>query len=282
MKNHAVTSGVATGGLFLMLAVFAAGANAASLRKGSTSENGAVIPSLPGRVLWTYFQGFDNAFFCSDIPPDSMNYLCNNEGNGDNIIRLINPNGNPNVGLGGGSQAVCAMFYIFDDAQEMNECCGCPISSAGILTFSIADNLTSNWAGVGDVKEPTLDNPINAYGAIAIVAASANPSLVAAGPNSNGQGCIGAQGLQCNSGCDPTNVPGYTVTAANDLLGSIVHNQGVQAGPPTGFDLASGLTETALFEDGGGDLTNLSYLQAQCGALIGNSTGAGICNCPTE
>jgi hypothetical protein len=275
LKRSAVTAE-----LFLLLAV-ATMANAGSLRQGLAS-GGSVIGSLPGQVLWTYFQGFDNAFFCSDIPPDSTNFLCNNEGNGDNIIRLINPNGNPNVNLSGAAQTLCAMIYVFDDAQEMNECCGCPVSSAGLLTFSVAGDLTANWGGVGDVKQPTLDNPINAYGAIAIVAAAVNPVLVASGPNSNGQGCVSGQGLQCNSGCDPTNVPGYSVTTANNLLGSITHNQGIQAGPPDGFDLASGLTETPLADEGGGDLNNLSYLQAQCGAMVGNGTGGGICDCPTE
>ena len=28
--------------------------------------------------------------------------------------------------------------------------------------------------------------------------------------------------------------------------------------------------------------TNLNYLQAQCGALVGNGTGGGLCNCPAE
>jgi len=43
-----------------------------------------------------------------------------------------------------------------------------------------------------------------------------------------------------------------------------------------------GITETALSDDAGGDPTNLTYLQERCGALVGNGTGGGICNCPTE
>jgi hypothetical protein len=28
--------------------------------------------------------------------------------------------------------------------------------------------------------------------------------------------------------------------------------------------------------------TNLIYLQNQCGAIVGNGAGRGICTCPTE
>jgi hypothetical protein len=37
----------------------------------------------------------------------------------------------------------------------------------------------------------------------------------------------GGGGTTCNGGCDPTNVPGYSVTSDNNLLGSITHDQKV-------------------------------------------------------
>jgi hypothetical protein len=93
----------------------------------------------------------------------------------------------------------------------------------------------------------------------------------------------GGGGKACNGGCDPTNVPGYSVTTANNLLGSITHNQALYTGPdiPSNTFIASN-TETPLFDDAGGDPTNLIYLQTQCGAIVGNGTGGGICNCPLE
>jgi Ice-binding-like len=69
------------------------------------------------------------------------------------------------------------------------------------------------------------------------------------------------------------------VTALNNLLGSITHNQAVQAGPLNFNSAILGLTEIALSDDAGGDPTNLTYLQEQCGALVGNGSGGGICNC---
>ena len=54
----------------------------------------------------------------------------------DGTVRLINP------GLTGGD--LCAMIYVFDSNQEMNECCGCKISDAGLLTLSLENDLTGN------------------------------------------------------------------------------------------------------------------------------------------
>src|SRR5208282_694653 len=54
----------------------------------------------------------------------------------DGAIRLTNP------GLTGGN--LCAMVYVFDRNQVLNECCGCSISDDGMRTFSLLLDLTAN------------------------------------------------------------------------------------------------------------------------------------------
>jgi uncharacterized protein YjdB len=54
----------------------------------------------------------------------------------DGTVRLINP-AFPAGGL-------CAMVYVFDQNQELNECCGCHISDDGLLTLSLLHDLTAN------------------------------------------------------------------------------------------------------------------------------------------
>jgi hypothetical protein len=197
----------------------------------------------------------------------------------DNIIRLANPNGGANGNLAGADpQTVCAMIYVFDDDEEMGECCGCPLSSAQLATFSVENNLTANWGLAGGPEGVQQTN-----GAIAIVAAAPN------GPGNT---------------CNPTNLPGYSVTNASNLLGSVTNNQTnfvsfsgrsalssvsgntqnfVVEGAVSAFQISKPtITETALSDDAGGDQTNLIYLQNQCGAIVGNGTGGGICTCPTE
>jgi len=54
----------------------------------------------------------------------------------DGTLELINP------GVTQGN--ICAMIYVFDDKQELNECCGCKISADGMLTLSLVNDLTAN------------------------------------------------------------------------------------------------------------------------------------------
>ena len=40
--------------------------------------------------------------------------------------------------------SICSMIYVFDQKEEMNECCGCKISDSGLLTLSLEKDLTRN------------------------------------------------------------------------------------------------------------------------------------------
>ncbi len=271
MRRHSLSVVALAAATFLLATVSAAFAHQGSLHHGTSKKLIGPGGSAPGTVLWTYYETTYLGFLCSSATPAEG---CNHEGAGDSIIRLINPNGSANEFLSGLERTVCAMIYVFDDDEEMAECCGCPLSSAKIATFSVEKDLTSNWGLPGPGPE--------GLGVIGIVAASQNASLVL-GPNSgNGLGCDTTQTQACNSGCDPTNFPGYTVLPISNLLGSITHSQVVQAGPTDARASIFGLSEIGLFDDADGDVSNLVYLQNQCGALVGNSSHHAICNCPAE
>ena len=207
MRNHTLRT------LALAVEISLAGAAlSASARAGALGQGAEVTGSLPGQVLWTYYQTLDdveyfNSGTVQDITIDTPDDVCSInvtsttdfasasiKCRADNIIRLINPNGAANGNLAGAKpQPVCAMIYVFDDDQEMGECCGCPLTSTQLATFSVEKNLTSNWGLAGGTeagKTPT-----------------AQSLVVAAAPN-------GAGGT-----CDPTNLPGYSVTTASNLLG---------------------------------------------------------------
>jgi hypothetical protein len=73
------------------------------------------------------------------MPPLNVSYfsLVNAVNAGvDGTIRLTNP------GLTNGD--LCAMVYVFDQNQELNECCGCMVSDSGLLTLSLVTDLTAN------------------------------------------------------------------------------------------------------------------------------------------
>jgi hypothetical protein len=235
---------------------------ALALAPAAHAQNLTQNMGMPGQALFTYYETIEPFTICGESGANANG--CNTGGNGDNIIRLLNPNGSANANLGTAPQVVCAMIYVFDDNQEMGECCGCPLTSAGLLSLSVEKNLTSNWALAGGFGGGAHSN-----GAIAIIAAS--PNTTALSP--------GGGGAAANGGCDPTRNPGYEVTMANNVFGSIIHNQ-IVAGNPNSDEVAK-TTETKLFDDCNGNFANEVYLQTQCGALVGNGTGGGICTCPT-
>jgi len=123
-------------------------------------------------------------------------------GIGDATLRLIDPVGNANFSFGPVINE-CAMIYVFDDDEEMGECCGCPITPAGMNTFSFQANLLSNW-GNGNVA--TGD------GMIAVRSAVINNR------NCTSFGFPSLKSPACNGGCDPST--GYDTNGP--LLGSIV------------------------------------------------------------
>ena len=244
------------------------GSMRSGLSKNPVSAPGLSSSALPGQVLWTHYETVPPFSTCPDpLVPG----ICNSGGNGDAVLRLINSNGFANTGLlSSAEHTVCAMIYVFDTEQEMGECCGCPLSSTKMTAFSVKRDLFSNFIrGGGDDY---------GNGVIAIVAADQNPGLVSSGlGSSNGQGCTASQSGACNSGCDPTDFPGYPVTTDSNLLGSMTHSQYLESNSGTQF----GITESNLYDDGQGDEGNLLYLQEECGDLVGNGSGSGTCYCPT-
>lgn len=175
-------------------------------------------------------------------------------GVGDAILRLVDPVGNANFSFGPVVNE-CAMIYVFDNDEEMGECCGCPITPAGLLTFSFQADLLTNW-GTGSAA--TGD------GMIAVRAGVINNTKCTS------FGFPNQKSPACNGGCDPST--GYTVNGP--LLGSITQADQVGTGTPN-------VMELPLFSNGSGDLANDRYLIQQCTALVGNGSGTGVCKCPT-
>jgi hypothetical protein len=255
--------------LIVVIAAPYASASQRSGRNGLTQSSADAEQQTPGQIQWTHYETTQPSPVCSSTSAPTE---CRSGGNGDNILHLVNPNGNANPGfVDNPAHTVCAMIYVFDADQEMGECCGCPLSSTKVTTFSVEHNFLTNFVYGG--------NQDFGNGVIAIVAANQNTSLLAFPPDyTNGKGCIADESGACNYGCDPTNFPGYAVTTDANLLGSMTHYQYVESNSGT----ASGLTEVGLFDDGHGNQANLTYLQIECGILVGNSSGRGTCNCPVE
>ena len=181
--------------------------------------------------------------------PSTLSDTYFNVTNGDNIVSLINP-------ATTGSTDVCAMIYVFDDDEEMTECCGCPLSPQMLLTLSVDNNLNNNPTDT-QLFGGRQSGPIEA------VSAAPNPHLQGSAGINNGSGCSVGQSGACNDGCDPTQNPGYN--PSQQVKGYIAHYAGTVN---VSFNTASDP-----------DPTTLTYLEEECGSLVGNESGSGICSC---
>jgi hypothetical protein len=138
-----------------------------------------------------------------------VNYFSNNGtvAGYDQEVRIINP----------GAYApsyppsdLCAMVYVFDNTQELTECCGCLITTNGLLEASVKNDLTSN----------TFNGTVPANGDIKIVSAPSNFSFTYYGttypgcdPTGGGLGSNGKYALNIAPTPDlrswSTHLPGY-------------------------------------------------------------------------
>ena len=79
----------------------------------------------------------------------------NTAGAPDATVRVIND------GDTGGT--LCAAFYVFDDSQEMQECCSCPVTADGLIAESVNRSLLAN----------SLTSFVNVKGVIKVVSTNA-------------------------------------------------------------------------------------------------------------
>ncbi len=108
----------------------------------------ALLLALTGSAL---AQGDNSVYFTT--------YYANNVTTApDATVRFIND------GDTGGT--LYADFYVFDDSQELQECCSCPITPDGLLSESVRSNLTATpltgihpYRGVIKVISDSSGNP---------------------------------------------------------------------------------------------------------------------------
>ena len=83
----------------------------------------------------------------------------NTTGAPDATVRVIND------GDTGGT--LCAAFYVFDDSQEMQECCSCPVTADGLIAESVNRDLLGN----------SLTSFVNHRGVLKVVSTAPNSGV---------------------------------------------------------------------------------------------------------
>src|ERR1019366_2024834 len=103
-------------------------------------------------------------------------------GTGDALLRIVDA-GNWIDGLVGTGD-LCANIYVFNDQQEMQECCSCPLTANSLTTFSVIADLT---------KDPA--NPSESLSAGVIKILGSSPTTCTNTPGSVTAGTLTAANL---------------------------------------------------------------------------------------
>jgi hypothetical protein len=163
-------------------------------------------------------------------------FAADTDGAADETVNILNPGIQSTASTTG---TLCANIYVFDQSQELKECCSCPITANGLLTLSVNGDLTAN-SGNGL-------------------------------PFANGAGTIDVVpgSIPSTGYCDASNV-----TSAPDLNVWATHvAYGVSDGDATLPIVESPASDLTL---AGSALTDfVTY----CGFIETNDSGTGICSC---
>jgi hypothetical protein len=157
-------------------------------------------------------------------------------GNPDSTVRVVNDGS-------AGEADLCAAFYLFDSAQELQACCSCPVSADGIISESINRNLLSN----------VLTADINHAGVVKVLSTATARS----GPT------------ECSASAK------YAGAVTPGIRGWITH---VQAGKTAAAPV---LTEVPL-TDSNYTTLETGDLELECQYAILLGSGHGVCSCTNE
>src|ERR1039458_6391222 len=134
---------------FLMLMLSTA------LMLGGTALAGVFTP--PGDCS-TYFTTYYSSANTANAPDETLRII--NDG-GANVQIPEGPEGPQ--GPGGPPSTLWASIYVFDDSEELTQCCSCLITPDGLLSESVNKNLTAN---------PLITGRVNTRGVIKVISSS--------------------------------------------------------------------------------------------------------------
>jgi len=223
----------------LVLTVFAAGAARAQSDLAQTSYYDVASSVLPSASGWGG-PGFSG-------------------GAGDELLRIVNPTHNGINAPGW----LCAMVYVFDDLEQLQECCGCPLSADQLLTLSVINDLTNNFGVKGGDRVAGVIDVLSSSANLPVTPGMTLPSGANVVPNNS------VSPFACN--------PGAALILTPTLRSSLSHPEtSAPVFPSTAFTTATSVEE---FQEKPLDATELNNLVNGCNILQTNFTGAGICQC---
>jgi len=192
-------------------------------------------------------------------------------GSGDELLRIVNPTARFGT--------LCGMIYVFDDIEELQACCACPVTPNELVTLSVLNNLTSNFAVRGSNRMA---------GVVALLSTIPQPILDKTQPLPPGAVADPVLGIECDPACGalaggaPCRAVDDGAAGASTLRATLSHPESMApVSPPFQFISSTSIEEfqpDALDSNG----TDVVPLIEGCGLIQANFSGAGICSCPNS
>ncbi len=111
--------------------------SSANPQVANISPSGIAIAQRAGTsTITSSFQGVVGSTLLTVQPSAAVNHFSVPATGADSTVRITNP------GVTG--LHLCAMIYVFDNDQQLTECCGCQVSPDGLKTLSLNKDLLSN------------------------------------------------------------------------------------------------------------------------------------------
>jgi hypothetical protein len=234
-----------------------------------------VVPIVPLAVDPTFYNlSYYDVSTAFDPSAGGYGGPGNSGGTGDALLRIVDA-GNFGLGVGtagavAGNGDVCANIYVFNDIQEQQECCSCPLTANSLMTFSVINNLISNPFNPHESLEAGVIKIVGSAIELDSITAASGPGAAFLGGCSNSPTATTAAGPYVIAGGLHAWL-NHTETMASNQAGFT---------PPFGFITSTSVDE---FTPAGLDAGELAHLQAGCAAINAanhfGSQSIGICSC---
>ena len=221
---------------------------------------------------------------CSGTQADTFVYNTNHfdTTQGRNSVNIVNPIF-VNPSLPAAQQDLCAMIYVFDQSEQMQECCGCQLTANGLRTLHADPNLATS---------DLTSNPFSATpgtlntGVIKILsttsggalAPSASSPFAAISPGHCDPAIISHTGVDTDNGGLANSLLSYSTHVYHDSVSGVTGVTEVAFEPAV---LSNSATPSSSGAFGYLPDSELADLTDECAFIAVNGTGRGICSCGT-
>ncbi len=198
---------------------------------------------------------------------------------GDSVINIVNAGtsntsgeiaalksfADPAIGAGN----ICVNIYVFNPDEELETCCSCPLTPNELISFAYigsingAPGLLSNTANLSKTSFTSAVTKL-----VSTVGNSCNNVAPTGGPNGTPGNVTAAQ-------------PITTATLAAGLTAWTTHSHLTNGPANADGTLPVNITERKFAEKGLSQ-GEANFLANTCASFVQNSSGAGICSCPTQ